>query len=117
MIKIKEIVQPGTAIVINSKLYKDVFVNLRECNKYSVIISTEELTQFDTPTAKTLKENLNTIWLPAKNICVEAQKYGNNMNSYLIEQMWLSKFGSTPSTAFEYLMHNFNDCWENQFLD
>lgn len=111
---LKEIVRhsaPGSYIVANSRARCCSFELLRELKQYTVI-SVEQLQKFDPPGKSKLLNNLETIWQAGVEICDEIQETTQNLGQRIISKhLWRQRFGTSPSTAFQYMLNHIAECY------
>lgn len=112
---IKAMVRPGSILLFDIECKIDYYSQLKCLSDYK-IYSTEQLSRHNRPECSIL-QILDTIWIPAVEICNEAQFYQvQNVQKFLYNQLWRRKFAKTPSSALEYFLHHIADHYSNFYL-
>ncbi|KAF7380095.1 hypothetical protein HZH66_014450 [Vespula vulgaris] len=102
---------PGSYIIANNKARCCSYESLLELKQYKVI-SVEQLQKFDPPGKCKLLENLETIWQTGVEICEEIQETTHSLGQHIISRyLWRQRFGSSPSTAFQYMLNHIAECF------
>ncbi|XP_043792904.1 uncharacterized protein LOC122715060 [Apis laboriosa] len=102
---------PGSYIVANNRARCCSFELLQELKQYKVI-SVEQLQKFDPPGKNKLLNNLETIWQTGVEICEEIQETTHTLGQRIISKhLWRQRFGTSPSTAFQYMLNHIAECY------
>ncbi|KAK2583530.1 hypothetical protein KPH14_009486 [Odynerus spinipes] len=102
---------PGSYIIANNKARCCSYESLVDLKQYKVI-SIEQLQKFDPPGKCKLLENLETIWQTGVEICEEIQETTHTLGQHIISRyLWRQRFGSSPSTAFQYMLNHIAECF------
>ncbi|XP_015602233.1 uncharacterized protein LOC107271126 [Cephus cinctus] len=106
---LKEIIQhvmPDSYIVANSRARCCSYESLQELKQYRVI-SVEHLQKLDPPGKNKLLNNLETIWQTGVEVCEEIQEASHSSGQNILStHLWRQRFGTTPSTAFQYMLNH-----------
>ncbi|XP_046426025.1 uncharacterized protein LOC124182594 isoform X1 [Neodiprion fabricii] len=111
---LKEVVRhaaPGSFIVANSRARCCSYESLQELKQFKVI-SVENLQKFDAPGTNNLLHNLETIWQTGVEVCEDVQEATQSMGQHILStHLWRQRFGTTSSTAFQYMLHHIAECY------
>ncbi|KAK0095432.1 hypothetical protein PV326_008397 [Microctonus aethiopoides] len=111
MKEISQQVLPGSDLIANNCARCCNYESLQDLKQYRVY-SVEQLQKLDKSYGNNLMSNLATIWQIGVAICEEIQESPHSVGQQIISSyLWRQRFGSVPSTAFQYMLNHIAECY------